>query len=231
MNKTILITGAARRIGRAMALHYAAKGWHIAAHYSDAATDAEHLRDDINAKGGKITLFQADFTKSDAAQELFSDVVKICGTPHVLINNAARFERDDGGITQKSLQAHMAVNAATPIALAQLMRTGEATENSGPRFVFNILDRSLDWSWPLLPAYVLSKLALEEWTKKNAAAYQPDLYLFGLRLGPTLRNPRESKTHFEKASAALTVTKIEDILSVMDASMESPATQPCFVNV
>ncbi len=231
MGKTILITGAARRIGRAMALHYAAKGWHIAAHYSGAEADAEHLRDDIEAKRGTISLFQADFTKPDAAQNLFADVVNICGAPNALINNAARFERDDGGITQKSLQAHMAVNAAAPIALSQLMRTGHGSPSDSPRFVFNILDRSLDWSWPLLPAYVLSKLALEEWTKKNATAYQPDVYVFGLRLGPTLRNPRESEAHFEKASAALTATTIEDILKGMDAAMKNPAAQPSFVNV
>ncbi len=227
MNKTILITGAARRIGRAMALHFAARGWHIAAHYSGSATDAEHLRDDIEAKNGKISLFQADFTKPDAAQMLFAEVVKTCGVPRVLVNNAARFERDDGGITEKSLHAHMAVNAAVPIALSQLMRTGDAA----PRFVFNILDRSLDWSWPLLPAYVLSKLALEEWTKKNATTYQPDLYIFGLRLGPTLRNPRESENHFASASAALKLTKLEDVLGMMDTAMEYPAVQPSFVNI
>lgn len=227
MSKTILITGAARRIGRAMALHYAARGWHVAAHYSGSETDAEHLRDDIEAKGGRISLFQADFAVPDVAQRLFAEVVKTCGTPTVLVNNAARFERDDGGITEKSLHTHMAVNAAVPIALSQLMRTGDVS----PRFVFNILDRSLDWSWPIMPAYVLSKLALEEWTKKHSIAYQPDLYIFGLRLGPTLRNPRESESHFASASAALKLTKLEDVLAMMDTAMENPTAQPSFVNI
>mgnify|MGYP003393297156 CR=1 FL=1 len=227
MSKTILITGAAKRIGRMMALHFAQLGWHVAAHYSSAAADAQSLKEEITAKGGKITLFQADFTKDGDAQLLFDDVIRQCGNPTILINNAAMFERDDGGITETSLHNHMAVNTTAPILLTQLMRTGTAT----PRFVYNILDRGLDWSWPHLPAYVLSKLALEEWTKRNAELFKPDLFLFGLRLGPTMRNPRESEAHFQKAIATKTATKVEDILIAMDAALENPATHASLMDV
>lgn len=227
MSKTILITGAAKRVGRMMALHFAAKGWHIAAHYSSAQADAQSLKEEITAKGGKTSLFQADFSKDGATQTLFENVVKQCGSPTILINNAARFERDDGGITETSLQSHMAVNTSAPILLTQLMRTGTTT----PRFVFNMLDRGLDWSWPHLPAYVLSKLALEEWTKRNAELLKTDLYVFGLRLGPTMRNPRESEAHFEKAIATKSATKVEDILAVIDRGLENPATQPSLVDI
>ncbi|MBY0427798.1 MAG: SDR family NAD(P)-dependent oxidoreductase [Alphaproteobacteria bacterium] len=227
MTKTILITGAARRIGRAMAAHFAAKGWHIAAHYGHAQADALILQHDIAAKGGKITLFQSDFTQDGAAAHLFDDVVNQCGMPTILINNAARFERDDGGITEESLNAHMTVNCTAPIMLTQLMRTGK----TGPRFVFNILDRVLDWSWPHLPAYVMSKLGLEEWTKRNAETFKPDLYMFGLRLGPTMRNPRESEAHFEKAIATKTATKVEDILAAIEASLENPQSRPSLVDI
>ncbi len=227
MSKTILITGAAKRVGRMMALHFASLGWHIAAHYSSAAADAQSLKVEITGKGGQISLFQADFAKDGAAQLLFDEVVKQCGNPTILINNAAMFERDDGGITQTSLQSHMAVNTSAPILLTQLMRTG----TPAPRFAFNILDRGLDWSWPHLPAYVLSKLALEEWTKRNAELFKPDLFLFGLRLGPTMRNPRESEAHFQKAVATKAATKVEDILVAMDAALENPAAHPSLMDV
>lgn len=225
--KTVLITGAARRIGRTMAMHFASHGWHVAAHYGAAHDDAQRLQHDITTQGGKIHLFQADFTNPDAAEHLFKNVTATCGTPSILINNAARFERDDGGITQESLQSHMAVNAAAPITLAQLMRTGKTT----PRFVFNILDRVLGWSWPHLPAYALSKLALEEWTKRNAAAYQPEMFMFGLRLGPTMRNPRESEAHFEKAVSTQTATHVDDILATLDRLIEHPADQPSLLDI
>lgn len=221
MAKTILITGAARRIGRAMAIHFASLGWHIAAHYGSAQADALSLEAEISSKGGTISLFQANFMKSGEAERLFKEVTSRCGAPTILINNAARFERDDGGMTEQSLHDHMAVNATAPITLAQLMRTGTVT----PRFVFNILDRVLDWSWPHLPSYVLSKLALEEWTKRNATAYQPELFMFGLRLGPTMRNPRESEAHFEKAIATQTATNVADILSSIDRMIEHPTAQ------
>lgn len=227
MTKTILITGAARRIGRAMATHFAARGWHVAAHYGHAQADALILQHDITAAGGHISLFQANFTKEGTAQRLFDDVANQCGMPTILINNAARFERDDGGITEESLNTHMAVNCTAPIMLAQLMRNGKTS----PRFVFNILDRVLDWSWPHLPAYVMSKLALEEWTKRNAEIFKPELHMFGLRLGPTIRNPRESEAHFERAIATKAATKIEDILKTIDAALENPDSYPSLVDI
>lgn len=227
MPKTILITGAAKRIGRALALHFAANGWHIAAHYGSAQAEAKTLYQDITSQGGAITLFQADFKILGAAETLFTDVTQRLGMPDVLINNAAMFERNDGGITQESLHAHMAVNASTPIMLAQRMRKVE----TAPRFIFNILDRVLDWSWPHLPAYVLSKLALEEWTKRNASAFQPELFLYGLRLGPTLRNPRESEAHFQHAITTQTATRLESILEVIDATLLQPHKQKTLIDI
>ncbi len=228
MTRTILITGAAKRIGRAMALHFAAQGWHVAAHYSAAQADALDLQRKITTNNGHVNLFQADFTQDGAAQKLFEEVAIQCGEPTVLINNAARFERDDGGITERSLRDHMAVNATAPITLSQLMCAGGS---SSPTTIFNMLDRVLDWSWPHLPAYVLSKLALEEWIKRNAAPFQPNCYMFGLRLGPTLRNPRESAAHFEKATITQTQTRVEDIFAVLDAAINNPSDIPCLMDV
>jgi NAD(P)-dependent dehydrogenase (short-subunit alcohol dehydrogenase family) len=227
MSHTILITGAAKRIGRAMAAHFAAQGWHVAAHYDSAQAEAQSLQKEINISGGHISLFQADFTQDGAAQKLFENVVTQCGAPDVLINNAARFERDEDGITEQSLHKHMAVNATAPMILAQLMRT----EIPAPTTLFNMLDRVLDWSWPHLPAYVLSKLALEEWTKRNAPQFQPTCSMFGLRLGPTLRHPRESEAHFEKAATTQAQTSVEDILAMMQTIIKYPAGVPCLIDV
>lgn len=227
MTRTVLITGAARRIGKSIALHFAKKGYHIAAHYSRSEKDARALKQLIEENGNKISLFQADFTQSHSAEKLFQHVSESCGAPDILINNAAMFERDDGGITEQSLQNHMMVNAAAPILMTQLMR-----KDGQPHFVFNMLDRVPDWSWPHLPAYVLSKTALETWTHRNAPHLMPSPYLFGLRLGPTLRNPRESEAHFNTAIAktdAQQATQIEDILKTIDACIENPEAQPvCF---
>jgi NAD(P)-dependent dehydrogenase (short-subunit alcohol dehydrogenase family) len=224
MTQTILITGAAKRIGRAMAVHFATKGWRVAAHYS--ASEKEAL--ELQAQFKNIRLFQADLSQPNAAAQLFEDVQKTCGIPDVLINNACRFERDEGAITDSAFHSHLTANALAPIELAQKMNA----VSSGA--VFNILDQTLDMSWPNLSSYVLSKITLEEWTRRSAQLLKPNLYIFGLRLGPTLLNPRQSKAHFAEAISKTknkAQTNVPDILATIDLCLQNPDPQPTFFDV
>jgi NAD(P)-dependent dehydrogenase (short-subunit alcohol dehydrogenase family) len=192
---TILITGAAKRIGRLIALHYAAKGWQVAVHYHASRDEAENLAKEAK---GNITLFQADLSQPHMAENLFQDVVKKCGVPHLLINNACMFERDDGmGGTPEGRAAHHAVNVHAPVKLVTLQHA----QANKVCVAINMLDATLAVSAAALGSYVESKKAFEEWTAAKASHFRPILRLYGIKLGPVMRNPRESQAHFDKAAA------------------------------
>ncbi|MES1180180.1 MAG: SDR family NAD(P)-dependent oxidoreductase, partial [Hyphomicrobium sp.] len=93
-NGTVLITGAARRIGRALALDLSLAGWTVAIHYRKSVSEADRLAEEIGAKGGRAKAFKADLAEPNAARSLLADVVREFGAPSVLINNASEFQPD-----------------------------------------------------------------------------------------------------------------------------------------
>lgn len=195
-SKSILITGAARRIGRELALHFAAKGWHVLAHYNQSKDDAEKLEADIKTAHGKVTLLQARLSSADDADTFFSHMIEAVGKPDVIINNAALFEPERKGVSSESHAAHMATNVDAPIVLINnLFAAGGGT-------AINILDGFYEPLIVAFPSYAESKKLLEQWTMDKRADLAPTLALYGLKIGPTLRNERESEDHFTVMAAA-----------------------------
>src|SRR5262245_66500520 len=93
-DRTALVTGAGRRLGRIIALDLAARGWRVGVHYRASAAEATALVAEIERNGGKAAAFAADLDRLDALPELIVDCATALGAPSCLINNAARFERD-----------------------------------------------------------------------------------------------------------------------------------------
>lgn len=191
--KKILITGAAIRIGRVLALHFAEKGWQVAVHYNRSAEEARTLQAEGN---GRIQLFQGDLTQAHAAEKLFEAVQCGMGGFGFLINNASLFERDDTTPQAKTL--HYAVNVGAPVRLTELLAAQEIKDAA----VIHMLDATLDVSREKLSAYAASKEELEHWTANAAPRLKPRLRLYGVKLGPVMRNPRESQAHFDRAALA-----------------------------
>jgi NAD(P)-dependent dehydrogenase (short-subunit alcohol dehydrogenase family) len=222
----VFITGAAKRIGRELALHYSRKGWHVAVHHYRSLQEALELRHEAEASRGKISLFQADFCKPGSVENLFGRVVRECGIPRLLINNASVFEKDELLLREENLAAHMAVNAFTPIRLTQEL----ATRSSSPALSVILGDATLEAAWKSdFTSYRASRAAVSNWVKTAAPSLLPKLRLYELLLGPTWRNDRESEVHFS-TRAALTrsgkPTSVETIAKTIDQLVEKPCTEP-----
>jgi NAD(P)-dependent dehydrogenase (short-subunit alcohol dehydrogenase family) len=182
LHKTVLITGAARRIGRLFALACARAGADIIIHHAHSDSDAETLRAEISGLDRQAWIFQADLSDSSQAQNLIPLINRT--TPiHYLINNAAIFEPLDLDSTSlDDWNRHLALNLTAPFLLSQAFAR-QADE--GARIV-NILDwRALRPATDHFP-YTISKSALAAMTKSMAAALAPMMTVNGLALGAIL---------------------------------------------
>ena len=119
-NKNLLITGAATRIGKAIALHFAEKGWNIAIHYFKSASNAKKLKKIIDQKSVKAVLIKADLKNTKQVEKIIPVIRKQLGTINCLINNAALFEKDDIlNFTPKSWNDHLNINLLAPTILTK----------------------------------------------------------------------------------------------------------------
>ena len=170
-NKAVLVTGAAKRLGREIALEFARQGWDIAIHYGQSASDARDTVAEIQSLGRKAAAFKADFASEAEIHSLFAAVVAEFQNLACLVNSASIFEYDransDTPLSGKSLQDHMQVNLAAPILLSQLMfeyqksHTKKASEsNLSIPAVIQLLDQKLINLNPDYLSYTLSKAAL-----------------------------------------------------------------------
>jgi pteridine reductase len=181
-NKTVLITGAARRIGRLFALACARAGADVVIHHAHSESDAESLRDEISGLGQQVWVFQSDLSDSFQAQSLIPLINR--STPiHCLVNNAAIFESHTFDSTSPDdWNRHLALNLTAPFLLSQAFAR-QADE--GARIV-NILDwRALRPAADHFP-YTVSKSALAAMTRSMAVALAPKIIVNGLALGAIL---------------------------------------------
>src|SRR5215813_10896480 len=118
--KTALVTGAARRIGRAIALDLAARGFGVGVHYHRSTEAAEEVVSTIQAIGGRAVALRADLGRENETQALVPALADALGAPSLLVNNASLFERDDAlTATRASWDAHMEANLRAPFVLSQ----------------------------------------------------------------------------------------------------------------
>jgi NAD(P)-dependent dehydrogenase (short-subunit alcohol dehydrogenase family) len=182
LGKTILITGAARRLGRQFALACAQAGADIVIHHAHSDTDAKSLASEISRLNRKPYIFQSDFSDSTSTRNLIHLINR--STPiHHLINNAAIFE--PFSLASTSLEdwtRHLNINLTAPFLLSQAFAAQAA---DGARIV-NILDwRALRPGADHFP-YTISKSALAALTKSTAIALAPNIIVNGLALGAIL---------------------------------------------
>ena len=208
---TALITGAARRLGREMALGLAAAGWQVAVHYrgshEEALTtvaDCEATARDAGHAHTAFAVFAADLADEAATRALLPQVIERLGPVRAVVNSASLFEHDaPESFGYEALQRHLAANTGAPVLLAQALHAHRAALYQGPEaedgdaVVVNILDQKL---WNLNPdffSYTLSKAALEAATTMLAQALAPRLRVVGVAPGLTLTSHMLSKEKFE----------------------------------
>ena len=204
------MTGAAKRLGREIALQFARQGWEVAIHYGLSEQDAQKTLADIQGLGVKAALFQADLANEQDIEKLFSAVIQEFPHLHCLVNSASIFEYDRAhsasALTAKSLQSHMRVNLTAPILLSQKMFAFEKSKteksqstNSGLPSVIQLLDQKLINLNPDYLSYTLSKAALLTSVELLAVDFAPHLRVVGLAPGISLPSGDQTDDGFSKA--------------------------------
>lgn len=195
-----LVTGASKRIGRAISLCLARDGYAVAVHCNRSKDEARALKDEIEAGGGRATVVAADLAETQAAARLVADAVKALGPLTLLVNNASIFEADEvGGLNLASWQRQFAINLATPVFLAQAF----AAQAPAGSAIVNLLDQRVFKTTPLFFSYALTKSALHDATRMLAQALAPRIRVNGVAPGPTLPSYRQSAEDFARQSAKM----------------------------
>lgn len=197
-----LVTGAARRIGRAIALDLAARGWAVAVHHNRSAEAAEEVVRQIAESGGRAVALRADLAREAESAGLIARAVEALGPLGCLVNNAARFERDEiDSVTRESWDAHLEPNLRAPLVLSQGFAAALPPERCG--VIVNLLDERV---WNLTPhfiSYTVSKSALWALTRTLALALAPRIRVNAIGPGPALPSARQSAAQFDRQCASL----------------------------
>ncbi|MGB4058776.1 MAG: SDR family oxidoreductase [Burkholderiaceae bacterium] len=202
--RTVLVTGAAKRLGRDMALHLAARGWNVAVHYRNSHEDALKTVADCahqSSASGTFDAFFADLADETSVRALWAAVVARFGTVDAVVNSASTFEHDTAHtFGYAALHTHLAANTAAAVVLAQCLHAHRlALSPAPPRagVVVNLLDQKLWNPNPDFFSYTLSKAALEAANTLLAQALAPQVRVVGVAPGLTLTSHMLSQAEFE----------------------------------
>ena len=194
--RTVLVTGGAKRLGRAIAIGLAAQGWQVAVHYRSSASDATKTVAECARFTGGSAAFDADFSDEDAVRRLVPRVVDRFGRLDAVVNSASTFEHDDAeSFSYAMLSRHLLGNTAAPILLAQALHSHLQTRQADGAVV-NLLDQKLWNPNPDFLSYTLSKAALEAANTLLAQALAPRVRVVGVAPGLTITSHMLSEDKF-----------------------------------
>lgn len=198
--KSVLITGASKRVGRHLALDLARRGWVVHLHYRASAEAAEDTAHQIQKFGGRCFLHQADLAEAAAAEALVLSLPIHEGVMG-LIHNASLFDLDDADtVSAEMINRHMAVNMTAPAvmtrAFAAMIKPKFPTTKGA---VINITDAKLSGLNPDYYSYTLSKIAMDGLTTLAAQAYAPHIRVNAIAPGITLRSGDQTDAEFKIA--------------------------------
>lgn len=230
---TALVTGGARRLGKAMALYLARRGHDIAVHYHASASDAEATAAEIRALGVRAEILHADLLDIEATESLVPRAVAALGPLSVLVNNASVFEYDNlASASRTSWDRHMGSNLRAPFVLTQAFAAqapkAELVDDE-PRaqaLVVNMVDQRVLKPTPEFMTYSLAKAGLWWLTRTSAQALAPDIRVNAIGPGPTMRGIRQSDSHFARQRAATILERgagPEDVCAALGFLLDAPA--------
>jgi len=227
VRKVALVTGAAKRIGRTIALALAQRGWDVAVHYGRSATEADETVRAIEQLGRRAAAVQCDLADEAAVKALVREAMRALGadTLNCVVNNASLFERDSASdFSVALLDAHIHANLAAPILLAQSLHG--VTPEGAQSVVVNLLDQKLFNLNPDYLSYTLSKAALQSATTMLAQALAPKVRVVGVAPGITLVSGDQTQEGFAKAHKLTPLGRSstpDDVASTVCFVAENPA--------
>jgi NAD(P)-dependent dehydrogenase (short-subunit alcohol dehydrogenase family) len=201
-----IVTGGARRVGRAIVEDLAAHGWAIALHCHSSVAAGEEMAGDIRRAGGRAAVIEADLSDLAAVKTIVPRTVAALGRPTLLVNSAGTFDFDAVGALDPALWQHqMTVNATTPIFLAEAFAAALADGVEGN--VVNIIDQRVWKPTPDYFSYQISKSTLYTATRVLAQALAPRVRVNAIGPGPVLKSVRQTPADFARQSAAVPLGK------------------------
>ncbi|SNR48066.1 SDR family oxidoreductase [Puniceibacterium sediminis] len=230
-----LVTGAGKRLGRAMALFLAERGHDVAVHYATSSEAADEVVELIRGMGRQAVALQADLTYEDAVQRLVPRSVEALGGPLTcLVNNASIFEYDNIRMaTREGWDRHLESNLRAPFVLIQALAAqvpdpvmDEMDEPVAQGLVVNMIDQRVRKLTPEFMTYTLAKAGLWTLTQTAAQALAPRVRVNGIGPGPTLRGGRQSEDHFARQRAATVLKRgsnTSDIVGALSYFLDSPS--------
>ena len=201
-----LVTGASRRIGRALAAAAADAGYDVAIHARSLDDDAEAAAADVRARGRKAAMVACDLRKESTTVALVGEVEAELGPVTLLVNCASVFENDSiADMNRASWDAHMETNLRAPLVLAQVFARRLPADRQG--LIVNILDQRVWRPTPEFFSYSLSKAALWDATRMLAQALAPRIRVNAIGPGPTLQSIHQEEADFRAEAEATLMQK------------------------
>lgn len=230
-----LVTGAGKRLGRAMALHLAGAGFDVAVHYAASEDEARQTAAEIAALGRRAALVRADLLDEAQTQGLVPAAAAALGGPlTVLVNNASIFEYDNlRSATRAGWDRHMESNLRAPFVLMQAFAAqcppalrDAAGEPLASGLVVNMIDQRVWKPTPEFMTYSLAKAALWALTRTAAQALAPQIRVNAIGPGPTMQGTRQSAAHFARQRAATPLARGAgpgDVVAALGFFLNSPS--------
>lgn len=217
MTKIALITGAAKRVGKAMSIHLARQGWNIAIHYNTSADEAMLLLNQLMNEhpNQKFAIFKAELNQADEVEKLLPAVIQTMGNPELLINNASVFEPAWlGQTTTAFLERQMNVNFKAPFIL-----TRDFARQVKKGLIINFVDTRIVTNQSNFAAYSISKKALWEMSKMAALEFGPDIRINAIAPGLTLPPEEKGEDYLWKLAGNIAMKRpggLDPILKSLD---------------
>lgn len=208
--KSALITGGAKRIGRAIVLDLAAHGFAVAIHCGQSRREAEALAEEISGRGGAASVVEADLAETAQAETLLDRATDALGPIQLLVNNASVFEEDSvTDFAEDIWDGHFALHVKAPAIISGRFARLLPPEREG--LIVNMIDQRVWRPTPRFFSYTLSKSALWTATRTMAQALGPRIRVNAIGPGPTLPNPRQEEEDFRQQTESLPLRRGPDL--------------------
>lgn len=238
-----LVTGAGRRLGRAMALYLAGRGYDLALHYASSRDEAESLAKEITAMGRRAVTLRADLLVEAQVEKLIPMAVQgLGGGLTLLVNNASIFEHDTlATATRSSWDRHIESNLRAPFVLTQAFAAQAPAvgvdaqgEPQATGLILNMIDQRVHKLTPDFMSYTLAKMGLWALTQTSAQALAPRIRVNAIGPGPTLQGSRQTADAFAQQRASTILQRganPADIIAALGFFIDSPAVTGQMISV
>ena len=222
---TVLVTGAAKRLGRVIALDFARRGWRVGVHYHASAAEASALVTEIEDMAGRAVAFEGDLARSETLAPLIAACADRLGPPTCLVNNAACFDWDSiATLDGESWQSHLDVNLRAPIFLTQAFAKQLPQDATGN--VINVIDQKVLRLDPQFFSYTVAKSALWAATRMLAQALTPRIRVNAVAPGPVLPSETQDQISFEREARATLLKRpvdADDVTAAIRFLLDTPS--------